>query len=43
MNGFPTSDFNGTGDAGKMIGVGKGKGLGMSRDIDLDHIVRDRN
>ena len=43
MNGFPIDDFNRTGRAGKMIGIGKGKGPGASRAINLDHSNRDRN
>jgi hypothetical protein len=43
MNGFLTNDFNRTGKAGKMIGIGKGKELGVSRTISLDHNSRGRN
>jgi hypothetical protein len=43
MNGFLTSDFNRTGGAGKMIGIGKGSELGASRAINLDHRNKDRN
>ena len=43
MNGFLTNDFNRTGRAGIMIGIGKGEELGASRAINLDHNNRDRN
>jgi hypothetical protein len=43
MNGFLTDDFNRTGRAGIMIGVGKGEELGASRAINVDHNNRDRN
>jgi hypothetical protein len=43
MNGSLTGDFDRTGRAGKIIGIGKGREPGASRAISPDRSSRDRN
>ena len=43
MNRLVISDFNGTGRAGRIIGIGKGNKPGASRTIDPGRKTRDRN
>ena len=43
MKGFLTSDFNRTGEAGKMIGIGKDKEPGAFGTISLGHNNRGRS
>ncbi len=43
INGFLPNNFNGTGRAGRMIGIGNGKALGASRTINRAHKPSDRH